>query len=395
MNVQQKGLITLVKSALNGEFYALPVNFSLEGVIDIACEHQISPLVYYGAINCGCDKGSEAMRALFDKAFPLVLLNEEQHTILEELCAAFEAKRIEYVPLKGSVLKALYPKPEMRTMGYIDILIKPVQYSEIRVLLEKFGFTEKTESDHEFVWVKGNICLELHKRLIPSYNKDYYAYFGDGWDFVKKCENSSKGLLLNETEFIYLFTHFAKHYRDGGIGIKHLTDLWVYKNAKPALDREYIKKELERLHLYKFFENIEKTLEVWFSDEDGTYKTRLISETIFGSGAYGEASAAEASAIIRESEGKKSVAAIKFSRFFKAVFLPYRSMCEKYKVLKKAPFLLPFLWVVRILDIAVFRHRRISEYMKKQNRITDDAVSVQKEKLNAVGLDFYSEADAL
>lgn len=37
---------------------------------------------------------------------------------------AFDAGGIDYMPLKGSILKDLYPRHEMRMMGDADILIR-------------------------------------------------------------------------------------------------------------------------------------------------------------------------------------------------------------------------------------------------------------------------------
>ena len=394
MDVCQKGLIVLVKSAITNKSCRLSEDFSLEVLIDVAQNHQISPIIYYGAINCGFDKASDAMKKLFENSFPLVMLDEMQKTAFEEVMRIFESAGIEYMPLKGSLLKALYPKSEMRTMGDIDILIKTEQYEKISGIMKKLGYEQKCESNHEFIWTKGSLCIELHKMLVPSYHKDYYAYFCDGWKFAEKTENT-KYFLKPEAEYIYLFTHFAKHYRSGGIGIKHLTDLWVYKNAKPYLDWEYIKRELAKLRLDNFFENVEKTLDVWFDGKAETPETKLISDTVFGSGAYGDAETDEVSKMLWETKEGKSIKATKFSRFLKVTFLPYENMCEKYDFLKKVPILLPFMWIVRIFDVLLFKRGKMHNYIEKQRRITDEAVSKQKEKLNAVGLDFYTGEDVL
>lgn len=392
MNVQQKGVITLIKSALNNKCYELPNAFALEGVIEIAREHQISPIVYYGAINCGYDKACDVMQKLFEKALPLVLFDEMQNAALSEISREFEKGGIEYMPLKGSVLKSLYPKTEMRTMGDVDILIKTEQYESVKKVMSDLGFDKKVESDHEFVWLKDNLCIELHKRLIPSYNKDFYAYFGEGWQLAKQCTDF-RYTMDDEAFFIHLITHFAKHYRDGGIGIKHLVDIWVYKTAKPELDFEYIKNELLKLRLDKFFEYVEKTLENWFENGEETPETEFISDTVFRSGVYGNKETAEVSTMLRETKDGKSVAGTKFSRFFGVVFLPYGKMCEKYKVLRKLPFLLLFMWIVRLFDILLFKRKKMSAYIEKQKSITKDTVKSRKKELNSVGLDFYTEED--
>ena len=106
--------------------------------------------------------------------------------------------------------------------------------------MQKLGYAEKVESNHEYIWHKAGSYIELHKRLIPTYNKDYYSYFGDGWRLAK-LKDGTRFSMTDEDQMVYLFTHYAKHYRDAGIGIRHIVDLWVYRNNKPNLNEEYIK----------------------------------------------------------------------------------------------------------------------------------------------------------
>ena len=71
--------------------------------------------------------------------------------------------------------------------------------------MESLGFAEKLESDHELIWQKPSAYIELHKRLIPSYNQDYYAYYGEGWNLAKKCDGTRYSM-TDEDQMIYLFT---------------------------------------------------------------------------------------------------------------------------------------------------------------------------------------------
>ena len=47
-----------------------------------------------------------------------------QQLELENVMAHFEKEGIDYVPLKGWIIKNLYPKPDMRSMCDVDILIR-------------------------------------------------------------------------------------------------------------------------------------------------------------------------------------------------------------------------------------------------------------------------------
>lgn len=296
------------------------------------------------------------------------------------------------MPLKGTLQKTLYPKTEMRKMGDADILINIEQYDTIRSIMKNLGYTEKYESDHEFTWEKKPVHIELHKWLIPSYNKDYYRYYGDGWKTTKPQEEYAFRYRMDpDDEMIYLFTHFAKHYRDAGIGIRHLVDLWVFRKNHPDLNEEYICRELKKLRLLEFYENILHTLRCWFEDEPGDEKTEFITRHIFTSGEYGSAENARLSCVLRDAGNERSAESVKSKRFFRLLFPEYTEMSQKYRILQKTPVLLPVLWIVRILG-QMFRFRKMNRFVKNRLNFKAEEVSVYQQALHYVGLDFnFSE----
>jgi hypothetical protein len=180
MNSLEKGVLTLIKSALTGKQFALPDNFDAQAAVKIAKAHQISTLVCFGAKTCKLADELAMDRLLVD-AYQFTVISEVQIELVEKLTALFKKENIDYMLLKGASIKSIYPSPEMRVMSDIDILIKLEQYDKISKIMRLLGFDEVTQSDHELIWRKGRLAVELHKRLIPSYNKDFYAYFGEGW----------------------------------------------------------------------------------------------------------------------------------------------------------------------------------------------------------------------
>ena len=281
MDRQQEGVLTLIRSAVTGQALALPEDFDLDSSLPLLKRHQLTALACAGALNCGLVPGAQ----LFEGYGKSLKKSEDQLRILKKLFAAFDENGIAYLPLKGSNMKALYPRPELRVMGDADILIRLEQYAQIVPILESLGFEFQVESDHELIWHAKGLHLELHKRLIPSYNEDYYAYFGDGWRLAKK-QAGCRYALSPEDDLIYQFTHFAKHYRDGGIGCRHVTDLWVYKRHFPNLDTAYIRRELDKLQLLAFYDNICRLVGVWFEGAPADQMTDFISEFIFESGSW-------------------------------------------------------------------------------------------------------------
>lgn len=389
MNVQQKGIIALIKSTLDKKPYTLPEGFSIGQAAREALRHKIVGFVYYGAVYCGIDKKLDPMQGLFRYLIPTMNVTEKQYYTVGKVCAAFDENGIDYMPVKGTVLQSYYPSRELRTMSDADILIRMEQYEKITTIMQQLGFAFEYESDHELVWKNKNLFLELHKRLIPSYNRDYAAYYGDGWRLGHpEKEGANRYVMSNEDQMIYLLTHLAKHYRDGGVGIRHMLDLYVFSNAHPDMDEAYMARELKKLRLLEFYNNVCDTLQVWFNDAPETEVTDLITNVIFRSGEFGIAEDRLAAGGLREISTGKSAKKMRKDRVWNALFQPYDAMCEHYPVLKKWKILLPVMWIVRAFKVVFFKTDRIKNERKKMKLLSDDRLNSYDRSLKAVGLSF-------
>lgn len=389
MEIQKRGLITLIKSAFTGEKYELPPGFNIAEALHKAERQNIITIVYSGIYNCGLDGKNEVIKKAFTSVCKSIMVSEMQIYNLSAIENAFENNGIDYMLLKGARIKKSYPKPEMRSMSDIDILIKLEQYERIKVIMQGLGFIEKQESDHELIWEKENIVIELHKRVIPSYNKDYYSYFDDGWKFASAIEVGKKHsyLMDKNDEFVYLFMHFCKHFRDSGIGIRHLIDLWYYKNNNQDLDENYILKKLEELKVEEFYQNILRTIDCWFYGKESDEKVEFITNVIFFEGKFTFNQAKVLSASLKKYKQGEKVKTQKIKRFFSSIFVPFKIMCEQYKFLKKLPFLLPFMWVYHLFR-RIFTKGRLKQYNREISEMKTENVSKYQEYLNYVGLDY-------
>jgi len=388
MNNLQCCIINIIRSALTDTAIELPESFDLAAASAVAKKHGIVAMFYYGAVKCGIDKTDPLMRGLFFQTCRAVSLNEQQMSETEKIFARFDDAGIDYMPLKGTLLKKMYPKGEMRTMGDADILIRAEQYGKIKPVMESLGYIEQAESDHELIWDKAPVHIELHKRLIPSYNKDYYEYFGDGWQLANQEKVGCRYKLSAEDELVYVFTHFAKHYRDAGIGIRHILDIWVYRTCHKELDEEYIKTQLCTLQLYDFYVNVIKTLEVWFENREEDKMTDFITSIVFSSGVYGTHEAQILSEALKEAKSTGSAGRVRAIKLIKKIFLSYKLMCTKYRVLEKVPVLLPIMWVVRWIEALLFKRRNIRTQSRKIQAMSAEKIEGYQQALNYVGLDF-------
>lgn len=377
-------LLKLIQCSIEEKKYEIPEKVDWITILTLAKEHKVEMLLYYGIYISGAEVPKEVFQDLTMCVLKMTSIDSRQEHEISNLLTALEEAKVDYLPLKGIILKKMYPKSEMRYMGDADILIKCEQYDKIKEILPKIGFRFVKESNHEYIWQKNIVCIEFHKYLIPSYNEDYFAYYNDCWSLAKK--ENGKYSMLDEDFLIYLFTHLAKHYRDSGIGIRHFVDIWVYLKRKNELNREYIEAELGKLQLLEFYKNSLKMLEVWFGKAEEDDITKLMTQWVFSSGAFGTKETKEFSAALKKIKNREKNKKINF--YILAIFPPAKDMKKRYSVLEKLPFLLPVFWGVRIVSAVFFRNQNIKNNKKRLEKLTEENLNEFETLLRAVGLNF-------
>jgi len=379
--------LDIINASLSGTKVKPSDLFDMEHAYRLAVDNQILPLLFYGLVeNC---VSSEIYSRMQKAVYQIIYICESQNYLAIQVFRAFEENQIDYLPLKGLRLRQLYPCTEMRTMGDLDILIRVEQYNRISQVMRRLKFTEIAENDYEFIWIRDKHKVELHKQLISSYNNDYCAYYGDGWHIAKQDERY-RYMLDPEDELIYLITHFAKHYRDGGIGVRAMIDLHVFRLNFPNLDRAYIKEQLEKLQLLKFYDNILNTLECWFRKSDYDEISKFITLRVFNSGTYGDYYTHKISEKVKNGYSGKSTWNIRLHHFIELIFPCFAAMSQIYPFLIKTPVLLPVMWIYRLADALLHRRKKICKHVRTLLSLNARDISKHRDELIYVGLNFNS-----
>lgn len=392
LNIQNEGLRLLIRSAILQKPEKLPEGYSLKKCLKTISAQQITSIVLEGALLCGISTDSSEMQALIEKSCLLYACSAGQIDEVNRLCEAFDAHRIDYLLLKGCNLKALYPEPHMREMSDADVLIRTEQYDRIKPIMKKLGYTKGEESNHELHWHRPLLELELHKRLIPSNNRRYCNYFQSGWDrAVRISDDSTQYVFRKEDELVYYVAHFAKHYRDGGIGAKHLTDLWLFCRANPEIKMSNVLQELKSLGLDEFFRNVCETAEVWFGDGEETEITELMTKTILANGAFGNHESQYIASAARLTDATGSAKRGRFKRILYLFFPSFGTMKRMYPILKKLPLLLPIMWVVRWITALLGKWKIVKKRRQEIRKVTPEVINGYLQSLKKVGLTFDME----
>ena len=191
-----------------------------------------------------------------------------------------------------------------------------------------------------------------------------------------------------EDETVFLFTHFAKHFRDGGIGCRHVLDLWVWQRSHPEVDMTYVRGEIEKLQLLEFYDNIRRLLAVWFEGASSDELTDYITDFVFDSGSWGKLEIRTASVGVRDSGHGRKNGWVRLRYVLRTLFPSAKDLEVKYTVLKKAPWLLPLVWIYRPFYklFAEPRSRRV--HKRHWKALQDDQLTARQKALRYVGLDY-------
>ena len=372
-----EGVLQLIKSALTGQSGGMPTDFTVADAVQLGEKHGIEVMLYHGGIRCGLTKSDAGMQALYQGCLQKMLIAERQQQILNKVLQQFVENQIRIMPLKGMIMRELYPVPEMRWMGDADILIDVAQYPTIKNLLQSQGFTQAGRTDHEIAWHHPHLRLELHTQLVPERNRILFHYFGDGWQRARHDKDNVYTMTPEDT-LVFLVAHAAKHYAAGGIGIRHFVDLWLYTRAYTQLDQDYILRELAKIQLEKFYTCVMNMLCAWFDNDPWDDGIHEMTSYIFASGSYGT----HYNHVLAEGVKQNS----KVRRILNAVFPGYGEMKLRYPVLGRWPFLLPFTWLLRGLNLIFFHRNRIRRKSQDLQMSADSRTKELQKHFDMLGL---------
>lgn len=169
----------------------------------------------------------------------------------EKIIAYMEEQHIWHMPLKGSILKDLYPALGMRQMSDNDILVDPNCRKDLYTYMTGRGYKgEYQENDNHDVYLKAPVYnFEIHNALFSdTSDPNWTAYYQNLKDRLSKDANKEYGFHFQDEDFyIYMVLHAYNHHTHSGNGVRHLMDVQVYLNQKPEMDWDYIRDELVSL----------------------------------------------------------------------------------------------------------------------------------------------------
>ncbi len=278
-----------------------------------------------------------------------------------------EAAGIWHMPLKGAVLKTLYPKTGMRQMADSDILYDASRSGDVRAIMEALGFETVSFVDnayHHDHYHKAPVCnFEMHRALFsPGAHAEIFRYYRTIRErLLPDPDRRFRYHLSPEDFYVYMIAHEYSHYSKGGTGLRSLLDTYVYIGKKgDELDRACIAGELDKLGIADFEARNRSLALHLFGGEELTTDEREMFGVFLGSGAYGTMPCWVENQIRRRGR-----AGFLLSR----TFPPYRIMAQRYPVLRS----LPVCWIGRLIKALAVKRGTVLFQLKAAFRPVRDA----------------------
>lgn len=194
--------------------------------------HAIAPLFADG-ISCLPKECANLINVWKNEAYNNVFRYYHSSKTQEEILAAYKTNTIPVVVLKGTSAAQYYPKPQLRTVGDIDLLVKSEDYERaIQCLLaigciETTGQAELERGRHRsFQYGQGyqTVLIELHRYF--SFNVD--AEFGGVLDKLLFSSFPDTGNVFPADENgLVLLSHIRQHL-ECGIGFRQIIDWMMF-----------------------------------------------------------------------------------------------------------------------------------------------------------------------
>lgn len=212
----------------------------------------------------GDNRPSEAMLGKMQMVMRNNLLSQMRlKQILASAVALLRQHSIEPVLLKGFGLAMLYPNPNLRQFGDIDLFVGLDDFHEacnlLRTLPGGYNWGEEENVGHHYNIEFGNYPMEIHRVSAdlndPKEAEVYAAIERDGlFGHLQHIDCDGLDITIPSMEFVvfYTFIHAWEHFLTSGVGWRQISDVALALHTyRERLDFDKLRQWLISMHLMK------------------------------------------------------------------------------------------------------------------------------------------------
>lgn len=310
-------------------------------IMQIGERQSIQLIIYRGfkLLNLSEDCLKQFDRLMLKNAYKYIKRNEE----LNSITRALDNDGIPYIPLKGAVLKQLYPEPELRTSSDIDVLVREKDLDNaVKAVETTTDFKFESRNYHDVQMRVPGTVLEMHfsiKENMANIDK----LLSRAWDFAKSTGSGARCAFTPEFQIFHVIAHMSYHMVHGGLGIRPFLDLWLLRN-KTEFEEETVRKMCEECGILTFYEKSCRLVDAWMEGRAIPEELASFEEYCLNGGVFGSTESVNASRMRNEQKG---------GYVLKRLLVSREVLEEEYPALREKPYLLPAYQInrwLRLLD---------------------------------------------
>lgn len=320
-----------------------------------------------------------AVKPLYDKNIHCGLIQEYE---IQNLLDGMERDGVDCLPMKGWIMREYYPEPQMRSMGDFDVLIRKLDSGAMRKWMEQRGYkaVKIYQAFHDEYSKPPCMYVELHRSLMDKEGlpfaeiQEMDTLEASFWKPDRLTEGKKHIYrLTDEWFYLHQVSHFYKHFTYAGTGIRQLADLYLFLGQKSrTLDWAYVDQQLERMQILAFSKRMMQIAQACFEGKDLDENARQVVQYLTGAGIYGSSKQLENWQILRE--GGQSFEQSRRKYFLSRSFPSLEKMKNRYHILDKFPWILPFFWGTRIVRVVFWERFKVRRMMDCQSQAEFDAM---------------------
>ena len=371
----KKVFFALLKNALVGEKISLDIkNLITDGLLEelfkLAKRQDLAHLVC-DALEKNDIKVCDKLLSKFKNEKNVAIFRSNQVDYeLAQISKALEEEKIDFILLKGAIIRNLYPEKWMRTSCDIDVLIKEEDIERAgKVLKQKLEYKHKGNTAHDIQFLsESGLAVELHFSMLKDDSESSRILDGV-WENLE-ISSSSEKVLTNEFLYFYHISHMATHFKQGGCGIRNFIDLYlIEKNLN--VDKQVLNNLLGNAGLIKFAKAVLSVSVYIFENTKENEIVSSILDFVLGAGIYG--SIENKTAINQAKKGGK------FKYIISRIFPSYGQLKYQYSKLNGNAILYPFYVVRRWFRLLNKKSRKTALYeYKKLSKDDEKKATVER-----------------
>lgn len=340
-------ILQIIDAAINGKTLDLSNYINDQEFMRIMKEQTFLPFLYK------VDKRKEFRKYYYQSC----LIHEKFNEVGELIDDILTQNNIPHIFLKGYELQNLYPDPNLRMLGDIDLLVENDYFEQAKNILSINGFIFDMECEHHIGYKKDGIEIELHNKLFDKEECSSEL-------FDNTFNNISIKNFDNTFTLLYIIAHYAKHIKRGA-GLRPIIDIYLLiKNNIINLD--IVSNKLKELNLMQFFNTILDEIYIIFNDNLISHNSTNLANNLIDyslkKGIHGYAENGDPQ-INQQINGKGK--GNKFIFLFSKILPPIGIIKYKYDKYYHW-FTVPFLYIINLFSL--FKKIKNLNKLKHYNR---------------------------